>query len=119
MGDRCIILIEDEHGLNNVACYVHWHGSRAIDLIKDAIPRMRKGDSTYSLARLIGTIHNKIDGNLGLGCFGIDIKNSPSEISHGDAGVVTYNCVTGIIKCEEGYLKDRSGEQLDIPPEIF
>ena len=119
MGDRCIILIEDSHGLNDAACYLHWAGSEAIELIKEAIPCMRKGDSTYSLARLIGFLHTKIKGNLSLGCFGIDVQKPLSDISNGDAGIVVYNCETGIINCAEGYLSDRSGENLGVPPNDF
>ena len=117
MGDRCVILIEDENGINNAACYLHWNGHNAIDLITNALTRMRYNDSVYSLGRLIGYIHTQIDTNLSLGCFGIDISDSIETISNGDAGVIVYNCMTGNIRTStDGYLKDKNNINIGIPP---
>jgi hypothetical protein len=102
--------------------YYHWHGSTAIEILAEAIPCMRKADPMYSCARLIGVAHNKILGNTGLGVLPPpskkDIENNFFNYSHGDSGVIIYDCDIGEVQLYAGYLKDERPfiQDIGIPP---
>lgn len=115
MGDRAIILIRDCQETLGVGCYLHWQGNIAIDLLEQALPRMRQGDASYSMARFIGHCHNEIEGNLSLGCFPVDTTLPLEAHADGDAGAILYNCSTGEISCAGGYLSYRDGENIGLP----
>ena len=70
MGNRATIEIKDGSGYD-AACYIyiHWHGDpeQVTDMVCRAAPTMRRMDSSYATARLIGMYHNEIDGGLSLG----------------------------------------------------
>lgn len=103
MGDRAVVKIKGA----SCAMYLHWNGSEAVALVEKALPRMRCGDSDYSMARLIGSCHNEIDGNCSLGVL------PPDSESHGDNGIFVYNCATGIITGEDN---DFDSKDIGIPP---
>tara|TARA_R110000765_G_scaffold114261_2_gene207012 strand:- start:829 stop:1191 length:363 start_codon:yes stop_codon:yes gene_type:complete len=69
MGNRATIEIQDYSGDAPAYIYLHWNGSpnQVTDVVKAAAPRMRKSDASYATARLIGELHNRIDGGLSLG----------------------------------------------------
>ena len=69
MGNRATIEIQDYSGDAPAYIYLHWNGSpeQVVDVVKAAAPRMRKSDASYATARLIGELHNRIDGHLSLG----------------------------------------------------
>jgi hypothetical protein len=121
MGDRAVIVVADKNG-HSPGAYVHWSGSRVVELLKGAIPGMRCGDYSYSLARLVGHLHMEISGdNLGLGVYAgpVDLKpRTLEEYSPGDAGVLVYHCGTGRLNCYGGYLEDEypNGLDLAVPP---
>ena len=116
MGDRAIVLISKNGKLHDVACYLHWNGEQVIDLIKGAIPRMRQNDASYSMARFIGHCHTEIDGNLSLGCFGIDTNTfDPEAEPDDDAGIIIYDCATGQLSCYAGYQRIHHGKMLPLP----
>lgn len=111
MGDRAVIFCKsDADKMISPAIYLHWSGSRVGQYLKDAAPRMRKGDISYATARLIGILHEKIDGNLSLGVFSVhfdfaDYKKQLSELkeySQGDAGVFTVDIDTGKVEHIDG-----------------
>ncbi len=55
MGDRAIIRVRNNGEIDDGICtYLHWNGSDALEYLKGAIKRMRKGELSYSTARLIG-----------------------------------------------------------------
>jgi len=94
MGNRATIIVTDKVNHDGVAAiYLHWAGENAVEYLKVALPRMRRGDSAYSTARLIGEIHNRIDGNLSLGVY--PILPDKTDMDPGDNGIVFYNCETG------------------------
>lgn len=106
MGDRSITIVKA--GANIAACgvYTHWRGEESVSDLKDAIPRMRANDPDYSAARLIGELHAKMEGNSGLGVVPppADLKpETLKEYTHGDAGVLVYDCETGELSAYAGY----------------
>jgi len=111
MGDRGVIVVTTSGGeMPPCGVYVHWHGSSLPGLLPEAIKRMRKGDVAYATARLIGYLHEQIEGPL---CLGVleppkDLTDdSLREYSQGDAGVVILNCTTGEVRAVGGYLGHR------------
>jgi hypothetical protein len=69
MGNRATIEIRDHSGNAPAYIYLHWGGSpeTVLEVVTAAAPRMRKGDAVYATARLIGELHNRIEGGLSLG----------------------------------------------------
>jgi|TARA_R110000822_G_C14960685_1_gene456105 hypothetical protein len=69
MGNRASIAVTAETGASDVFIYLHWNGSpqQVVDAVEDAAPVMRESDADYAIARLIGTIHARIEGGLSLG----------------------------------------------------
>ena len=105
MGDRVLIVVKSGDEIAPCCAYLHWSGSECLALLKAAISRMRCGDVGYSTARLIGMLHEALPTNLGLGVFPAPEKIPPPDsYSHGDAGVVVYDCLEGTIECFGGYL---------------
>ena len=118
MGDRAIIHVKD----SACSAYLHWDGASNIELLNQAIPTMRYDDPDYSQARLIGVLHNAISGNSGLGVMPPpseeDYAQNMLDYSHGDAGVIIYDCKTGELQVYNGYLEHEDlPTKLDIPPE--
>lgn len=87
MGNRAVICMKDNNkettiNDNDLGIYLHWNGSeddinhflqRAKILMND-----RLGDVDYAKARLLGVIHEEIEGNLSLGldkCKYLDTDN--------------------------------------------
>jgi len=121
MGDRCVIVVKDENSFPSAGVYLHWNGYNAVELLTQAIPYMRKGDPDYSTARLIGCLHAVIEGNLGLGVLPApsqkDAEHKFTKYSHGDAGVLVYDCGTGKLEAFSGYLTDEKiPSDLPLPP---
>jgi hypothetical protein len=67
MGNRASIAVTAETGASDVFIYLHWNGSpqQVVDAVEDAAPVMRESDADYAIARLIGTIHARIEGDNG------------------------------------------------------
>ena len=107
MGNRVIMILKDSTETLPFAMYMHWNGSQALEILENAVPRMRRNQADYSIARLIGTAHNQIDGNLSLGVISIDLKAKYNDITHGDAGIVVFDCGSGMVKCHAGYLAEK------------
>ena len=78
MGNRAVIVFDDEHVKNKDLCpaiYLQWHGSKySIDAFLKAGKKLniRGNDPTYCMARLTQVIGNAIGGtlSLGVGCYG-------------------------------------------------
>ena len=88
--------------VHEVAVYLHWDGYRVEELIRGAAPRMRAGDASYAAARFIGHCHEKIDGALSLGVYGLSPKamqdvatGHAGRIGHGDNGVWLVDVCSG------------------------
>ena len=69
MGNRATIGLTTNRGESTVFVYLHWHGDAEwiVDAVTAAAPVMRRNDAGYAMARLIGVLHNLIDGGLSLG----------------------------------------------------
>lgn len=99
MGNRATIEVKDSDGMSAPAhIYLHWMGSpdSVIMMVEKAEGVMRKSDAGYALARLIGTIHNEIEGGLSLGIVAPDdmdaewLDNGHYVINMGQ-GTITQN----------------------------
>jgi len=69
MGNRATIEVKDHEESAPCYVYIHWMGDhdQVIEMVKRAAPVMRRTNSSYAMARLIGTYHVEIDGGLSLG----------------------------------------------------
>ena len=70
MGNRATIEVRDTHGYSaECYIYVHWLGDpdTVTRIVKATSKNMRKMNSSYAMARLIGAYHEEIDGGLSLG----------------------------------------------------
>lgn len=122
MGERVVVVCK---GAGDLGCevYLHWDGERALDLLKKAIPEMRKGDVGYSTARLVSFLCAQRPGkSTGVGVFAPpkdETEESLCAASPGDAGVLVYDVDTGITQAYAGYLHDRHPGvwKLPTPPE--
>jgi hypothetical protein len=107
MGDRALIICKNGTDVAPCALYLHWGGYKVGEILKAAAPRMRRGDTTYAMGRLIGVAHEMTDGgSLGLGVIGgpTDLEaGTLVEYSHGDAGVFVVDVATGEVACFGGY----------------
>lgn len=116
MGDRSVIVIKGAP----CAAYLHWNGEESLGWLKEAISHMRKGDDGYSMARLIADLCARVPGNRNVGV--LDAPENEDAIdadySHGDAGVIVYDCETGTARFWHGYLADANPEPLSlgVPP---
>jgi len=106
MGNRAIILVKAGDEYAPCGAYIHSHGSSADGLVKAAVPHMRKDDASYSMARLIGKLHECIPDNLGLGIVKppseSDIADGFDSYTHGNAGVLVYDCSRGTLQAFAG-----------------
>lgn len=101
MGNRAIVRFPDaemtaETGKpSGVEVYLHWDADNVIDWLREAAPRMRKGDGSYAAARFVGLCHEKIPGGLSLGIMPLG--------SCGDGVIFSVDCQTGKVKVPRGF----------------
>lgn len=112
MGDRVLVQFKDSSDRVSPVCYMHWHGDRAPELIRECAKLMesRGEDLSYAFARFVGICHSHINGNLSLGVFNQAAKLT-AEDSHGDAGCYVVNCKTWEVEAFGGY-----GESFNASP---
>jgi len=110
MGDRALVVFHDDSEVSPTV-YLHWSGGHVQNMLEAALPRMRKGDVSYSCARFIGVCNEWLSGrNTGFGVF-----NSPGTLdeckadgySHGDAGVFLVDVNTWRVEAFNGYGFDK------------
>lgn len=104
MGNRVIVRFDDDRPRAGV--YLHWDGDKALDWLREAAPRMRKGDASYAAARFCGVCHEKIEGGLSLGLMGPE-ECTPEIAEWQDNGMLIVDCQTGRVK--HVYGPDRKG----------
>lgn len=98
MGNRAVLCLRElptqKFSECAVGIYLHWNGSpdsvesylqKAREVMKD-----RMGDAEYAKARLIGVIHNEIEGNLSLGVGTV----GQMDYNNGDNGTYVIDCST-------------------------
>jgi len=115
MGNRAVICLKDNNKQDTVndddlGIYLHWHGSEDdvqhfLDLTK-SLMNDRLGDTDYAKARLVGVIHEQIEGNLSLGldkCKYLDTENF-------DNGTYIVDCSKMEVIHQEYSLFDKSDE---------
>lgn len=119
MGDRAIIVVTDGHGnIGAASIYLHWAGESAMAFIREAAKLMggRKGDIGYASARLCGICHENIPGNLSLGLIPPPKEMTDAclkKYSHGDAGVLLWNCQKNTVTGYGGYLRTVQDESVE------
>jgi hypothetical protein len=105
MGDRANITFTDGSDFSPTV-YLHWNGSDAEKLLREAMPKMRAGDLGYAVARFVGHCCEKIPGPLSLGLFnGPESADQCAKQSPGDAGAILVNICTGDVQTFGGYTK--------------
>lgn len=110
MGNRAIVRFDDERG-SVAGIYLHWNGSSVKEWLRNAAPRMRKGDAGYAAARFCGYCHENIGGGLSLSIMrGEDCI--PELAQWQDNGMYIVDCLTGKVKHVHG--PDRNGRGFTI-----
>ena len=114
MGDRALVILK-AHGEYSPVLYLHWHAPQ----VRHYVHRLREvmagrgADANYAFARLLGIVHNDIDGNLSLGCWNLppDFSESDAkcleEMSHGDGGIYVVDLADYGIATYAGYGLER------------
>ena len=132
MGDRALIIVTDRRRAEvSPVIYTHWGGSTVPAVLDDAWELMgdRTGNVGYAAARIVGILHERTPGNLSLGVWNTpqtiqsairsgdadDLADALEDYSHGNAGVVLYDCSTGEWTAYGGYLDsgDASERRVD------
>lgn len=118
MGDRALITVTDGKEFSPT-CYLHWHGVDVPYILNDlhVLMENRRGDVSYTFARLVGICHELISGNMSLGVLHSSSAKWDKE-SHGDAGAILYNCATGEVQLYDSYLGDDDWENLEVIEDI-
>ena len=124
MGDRALVILKCGNAYSPVM-YLHWHAPQVqnyINRLKEVMNN-REEDIHYAFARLVGIVHNDIDGNLSLGCWNLPAEfdeandKAHSSISHGDGGIYVVNLKDYTISTYAGYglrhQNKRDGGQAD------
>lgn len=106
MGDRAAIICHDGERTCGVGTYVHWLGKKSVELLEEALPTLRKGNASYSQARITAFFCSKHEPPYGVGVFSVPklLTDLTGEENPGDAGVVLFNVKTGVAYCYGGYL---------------
>ena len=124
MGDRALVILKSEKEYSPVM-YLHWHAPQVKNYIKrlKEVMESRGADLSYAFARLLGIVHNDIDGNLSLGCWNLPDGFSEidskflREFSHGDGGIYVIDLKDYEIATYAGYglahQNDRDGGEAD------
>lgn len=99
MGDRAFVVCKSGEDYAP-AVYLHWDGSHVPQLLKEAAPRMRKGDQHYAAARFCGHCHEQIKGGLSPGILPPPKPDDNGKIdwdayADGDNGVFVVDVDTG------------------------
>jgi hypothetical protein len=114
MGDRVLFIVHNKSAGEQVeyspVIYGHNAGYKTahyLDLLRKRMAS-RMGDVSYAAARLVGIIHEETPGNLSLGIWNLPedfeaTEDYLTEMSHGDAGVVLYDCVDGTVQVFGSY----------------
>ncbi len=110
MGDRALVILKDRNDYSPVM-YLHWHAPQVqndANGLKEVM-ESRGADLNYAFARLLGIVHNDIDGNLSLGCWNLPTgfseqdKKFLSDMSHGDGGIYVIDLKDYSIATYAGY----------------
>ena len=124
MGDRALVILK-ARGEYSPVLYLHRHAPQ----VRNYITRLREvmesrgADVNYAFARLLGIVHNDIDGNLSLGCWNLPPDFSETDakalrdMSHGDGGIYVVDLTDYGIATYAGYGLDhqnaRDGGEAD------
>jgi hypothetical protein len=118
MGDRALVILKGLKGYSPVM-YLHWHAPQVqnyINRLKE-IMDSRGEDLNYAFARLLGIVHNDINGNLSLGCWNLPNDFSEQntdlllEMSHGDGGIYVVDLKDYTIATYAGYGLERQNQR--------
>jgi hypothetical protein len=110
MGDRALVILKSGTDYSPVM-YLHWHAPQVrnyVNRLKEVMEG-RGNDLNYAFARLLGIVHNDIDGNLSLGCWNLPDGFSETdskmlrELSQGDGGIYVIDLKDYAIATHAGY----------------
>ena len=110
MGDRALVILKSGTNYSPVM-YLHWHAPQVqhyVNRLKEVM-ESRGEDLNYAFARLLGIVHNDINGNLSLGCWNLPKGFSERDIdllvdmSHGDGGIYVVDLKDYAIATYAGY----------------
>jgi hypothetical protein len=110
MGDRALVILKCGKAYSPVI-YLHWHAPQVqnyINRLKEVM-KNREEDVDYAFARLVGIVHNDIDGNLSFGCWNLPAEFDEANekalrgISHGDGGIYVVDLKNYAIATYAGY----------------
>jgi hypothetical protein len=109
MGDRALIQFTSKDEVSPVL-YLHWSGANVPTIIRKAHELMagRRGDVSYSFARMVSVACAENPGNLSVGVWNC-AKTLTAEDTHGDAGCIVVDVTGGVwnVRCFGGYLAAR------------
>jgi len=109
MSYRAIFVCHENGEEYSPGIYIHWGGNEALDLLRQAAPRMHMYDAHEAAARLCGFLHEKLSGSTGLALCSPPRSGQGGEIdwkqySPGDAGVVVIDVLDAKAECFAGSL---------------
>lgn len=109
MGDRAMFVCHENEEEYSPGIYIHWGGSEALDLLRQAAPRMHMYDASEAAARLCGFLHEQLSGAKGLALCpspqpGPDGTIDWEQYSPGDAGVIVIDVLDAKAECFAGSL---------------
>jgi hypothetical protein len=110
MGDRALVILKSGKDYSPLM-YLHWHAPQVqhyVNRLKEVM-ESRGEDVYYAFARLLGIVHNDIDGNLSLGCWNLPKgfsetdREALQQLSHGDGGIYVVDLKDYAIATYAGY----------------
>ena len=109
MGSRAVFVCHENGEEYSPRIYIHWGGAEAIDLLRQAAPRMDMYDSNSAAARLCGFLHENLPGSKGNALVpppspGPDGQVNWEEYGPGDAGVIVIDVLDAKAECFAGSL---------------
>jgi hypothetical protein len=102
MSDHVEVVFHDPNSFNiSPRVSLQYHAAGLIQLLTDALPRMRTGDVEYACARFIGHCHEKTPGANGIGVISWFL-----DTSWADGGAELYNQMLASVPSDEVALVD-------------
>ena len=109
MGSRAVFVCHENGEEYSPGIYIHWGGEEALDLLRQAAPRMCMYDASSAAARLCGVLHEQLSGAHGICLFPPpqpreDGSINWEEYGPGDWGVIAIDVLDAKAECFAGAL---------------
>ena len=121
VAESAVVLFKKVDEYSSAGVLVYLRPLMVVDLLKNAISVLADSLPDECVARFLGYLHPFLAGNFGMAAYP---PPSPDDISGGfglyapgSAGVLVYDCASGIAECFAGTLVEDYPEpfQLDVP----